>query len=977
MYQRLAASTRALHHVTPDGRVTAQLHLQQPFRAQVRSAESLAAAYLRSNGGPYGIAAQQIQESAKLPLGEITSEGEHFRQVDVKRIMDVTTVEYAQTLRNVAVWHAGVAVHTRNAPLEVLGSRSTALTELSIPEPNREAIARVEQITPQELARLLNLDEVAKRLRNGELAAPRITGTKRWIYRFDDDERLPEIDPRGDTPRDDDGQPQVNGFGGQQTLPLPPLPDDIEDGRDYLVVQILFTLAVEGWGALHWTVLVEPERMAVLYLRPHADGVDALVFPSDPLCLSGLASTGPDDSAVTLDPLRQNVTLLGLDAPSGGVQSLSGEYVEVQDFYTPSITAPTEATGVDFDYGSRTNDFAAANAYYHCDGAFRLLDDMGFDLATYFDGTTFPVPVDHRGSSDLDGIFGGPTSGSGDEVNAQSLGNAAGNGAGGLNFFLADTTDLANPLGIACDKRVVLHEFAHSILWDHVDSPNFGFAHSAGDSLAAILDDPDCNAPDRFETFPFTFQSIPGVSRRHDRTAAGGWGWSGDIGLNPFDFTLDFGGYNNEQILSSTMFRLYQSIGGDSGSLSRREFAARMVAYLIFRATAELTPSANADNAGEWADALAIADAGAWTSEGLSGGAYHKVIRWAFEKQGLYQAPGTPLPVDAEGAPPEVDVYIDDGRGGEYEFLGNHWSTTDIWNRTSVGDGGGMHEHPILSQTNYAYVRIKNRGTDTATNIVVKGFHCNPGVGLVYPTDWAAMDTNQLVAADLAPGAEAVIGPFEWVPSQPDHECMFFAVSALGDAANIDGGITGEIPEWRLVPNDNNIAQRNVTPVPGGGGSLALTQAFVDRGFNVRNTLGTRAHIVINSRLPEFLVERGWRLQFTSPGADEFYLAPSELKRVGIKLIAGSDFAPTDVAADDQDIDLQVAADGILLGGMRYRIDPTLKELVREAKPGDGTKQGCTEQAKRLLDCLGVPADEVHGVKVKKITVDIHLDDCC
>jgi len=126
-----------------------------------------------------------------------------------------------------------------------------------------------------------------------------------------------------------------------------------------------------------------------------------------------------------------------------------------------------------------------------------------------------------------------------------------------------------------------------------------------------------------------------------------------------------------------------------------------------------------------------------------------------------------------------------------------------------------VHQHPIVGVTNYAYVRIKNRGTATATNIVVRGFHCMPGVGLVYPSDWLPMSTNQLAVGNLASGASTVVGPFEWTPSQLDHECIFFSVSALGDASNIDGRITGQIPEWRLVPNDNNIAQRNVTPVAG------------------------------------------------------------------------------------------------------------------------------------------------------------------
>ena len=62
----------------------------------------------------------------------------------------------------------------------------------------------------------------------------------------------------------------------------------------------------------------------------------------------------------------------------------------------------------------------------------------------------------------------------------------------------------ANPMGIACDYRVVLHELGgHGVLYNHVNSANFGFAHSAGDSIAAVLNDAGSQAPDRFVTFPW------------------------------------------------------------------------------------------------------------------------------------------------------------------------------------------------------------------------------------------------------------------------------------------------------------------------------------------------------------------------------------------------------------------------------------------------------------------------------------------
>ena len=54
--------------------------------------------------------------------------------------------------------------------------------------------------------------------------------------------------------------------------------------------------------------------------------------------------------------------------------------------------------------------------------------------------------------------------------------------------------------------------------------------------------------------------------------------------------------------------------------------------------------------------------------------------------------------------------------------------------------------------------------------------------------------------------------------------------SAAGDPSNVDNFTASEtIPEWRLVPNDNNIGQRNVTVLPGGGGMEALRQRSTAR----------------------------------------------------------------------------------------------------------------------------------------------------
>ena len=56
------------------------------------------------------------------------------------------------------------------------------------------------------------------------------------------------------------------------------------------------------------------------------------------------------------------------------------------------------------------------------------------------------------------------------------------------------------------------------------------------------------------------------------------------------------------------------------------------------------------------------------------------------------------------------------------------------------------------------------------------------------------------------------------------HDCMMMIVSATGDPSNVDNFTAAEfIEDWRLVPNDNNIGQRNVTFAPGGLGGEGLS----------------------------------------------------------------------------------------------------------------------------------------------------------
>jgi hypothetical protein len=780
---------------------------------------------------------------------------------------------------------------------------------------------------------------------------PRLIRGRFFVYRYDAARRTDEFPQRPSDP----GVPRAAAAGADPlvadslpTLPLPPVPKSIQSGHWYLVAELVFRLPHKG-RPMSWRMLVEVETNAIVYLRALTSGANGLVFTSDPITATGNAANSPAATAAVLNPIRSSVALLGLTAPApGSNQALSGANVRISDFELATVAPPSEAPGSDFNYAARTNNFAAVSAYYHCDRFFRLVADLGFPLSSYFDGTSFPVPVDHRGRyGSIDGI----------ERNASCSGD--GDGIANVDFELADLGDTANPMGIAADWRVVLHELGgHGILYDHINVANLGFSHSAGDSFAVILNDPSSQAADRFESFPW----VSFIGRRHDRSIASGWGWGG---------ANDVGSYSSEQILATTHFRVYRSIGGDSTDLGRRQFAARCMAYLMLRAVGTLTPLSNPSSPAQFLAALLAADAGNWTSEGVFGGAYGKVLTWAFEKQNLNA-----------GAPPSVDVYIDDGRAGEYPYLPVHWATTTIWNRRSP-DGMTGHQEPALGETNYGYVRIKNRGTSVANNVVVKAYHCKPSAGVLWPNDLQPMITAQLSAGTLQPNntEEKIIGPFEWSPvtNAWGHDCMLMIVSATGDPSNVDAFTAGEyVEDWRLVPNDNNVGQRNVVLVPGGG-PLGLIAGLHGKGFWVGNPGRSSAAVAVSLSLPAVLTQRGWRISVRGLPEGGARLKAHEQRLVTFDVHAGASFTKAEVAAAaERDIVVTATADGAVIGGMVYRVDPELETPYNDRRPEDKTGQ-CRDKARQLLDCLDLPGNDVKCVRVRKISIDVEMKDdgCC
>jgi zinc metalloprotease ZmpB len=986
-------------------------HSQEYFLSNSNSALLASISYIEQISSILRVSMEQMSNLAvRVSYLDPEEKDTEYRLSDEKQFFDTTTFGFYQTYLNVPVWQAGISVTVKHAPYRVISATNTSQEGFDAKLPSKNAIERYKKMfalasvgthkreigfvedkedeTADFIRGLIKRGELQKsstdsrRKRNDDA---RMIRGRFYVYRYDEKNRLPPgIESSKVTSRrrqkEDSASPM---FPGERSpiLPLPPVDKRIEDGKYYLVSEITFSFTTQEFGHLNWQALVEVETDSVLFLRALVASAHGWVFKHDPISVTGDAKLLPSSTNAVLNghtpPLktRERLSNVFVPAPGGtGIEVLVGSRISVAHVEGPDISSPIVPIGIDFNYDVRTNDFAAVNCYYHNDRFFALVESLGFSISSYFNGTKFPIKCDHRGITDPKDCPGGNC------VNA----HCNGNGTGGIDhccYALADTGDTANPIGIASDWRVILHELGgHGVLYEHVNSANFGFSHSAGDSIAVIMSDPESQAPDRFVLAPF----VP-VARRHDRDVAAGWAWGGTEDIIPPGATDEQKiriGYQREQILSTTLFRVYRSIGGDHPDIGRKRFAARMMTYLILRAIGGLTQFTNPGSALDFCNKLLEVDKGNWTTEGMFGGAYNKVIRWSFEKQGLFQAPGSTALVSKPGQPPQFDVYIDDGRRGEYQFQSVHWKTTTIWNRR-IADGDSLHQEPAFGIPNYAYVKIKNRGTQTAKNVKVRAYHTRPGAGLLWPKDFEALSTAEISVGTLAPNntAERTVGPFKWTPSTNayGHDCMLMIVSCDDDPGNTDNFTLAEvIPDWRLVPNDNNIGQRNVVHAPGGSGIRGLMKALDNVSLWIGNPNFKTAIMELRIKLPELLALNNWRISIKDLSDNKFELEPGKKKEVFLELHPGAEFEKGDIErSEDRDIDVLVYADGMLIGGMTYRLDPDLEEPYNKRQPIPGREDKCNEKATDLLECLDISGQKVRNVHVKNVVLDIKLEDEC
>jgi hypothetical protein len=566
------------------------------------------------------------------------------------------------------------------------------------------------------------------------------------------------------------------------------------------------------------------------YAKPRGAAAKALVrvsgevFPLDPASTPGIDpmdAVAPNRSSAVLKQAQKSQSLGLLPQVHAGSVALAGDYVHV--FNSPvadagadedlakEVAVVAEKGGAELktaETRARSNDFAAISAYCHGRSMFQLMEDHGLDPQRYFRCAELPVGIEYR--SDFEQGTGNVRNA---DVRWAMPPGLARRGRILMRFGLADLTGSPSesPLGLACDVRWYWHELSHVLLMAAVGEREFRFCHSAGDALAAVLCDPRSRlAKDEHwggVTIPWARLTR---ERRHDRLPDKGWAWGG-----PLDRPEE--GYWQEQILSSTLFRIYKALGGWSAGEQTRLAAAEYTAYLVIRAIGLLGPAAvvPAGSADQFASALIDADIGTSVlamraGPGRVGGSAHKVVRWAFEQQGMYAPPGGNP--GGPGEPEPVDVYVAHDLDGGYRVAPPDPRLPKPRYRIDFAD-------PRAERSNPVRVKVANRGTLPASDVRValwaapaaNGAPDWPGENGM-PGAWQKVGERGCdIPARKSDGSSAAVSvDFSWKPAGPGRYLLLAAATCEDDRAITDANtrlpcaLRGA-PFEQLVMGDNNL----------------------------------------------------------------------------------------------------------------------------------------------------------------------------
>ena len=170
------------------------------------------------------------------------------------------------------------------------------------------------------------------------------------------------------------------------------------------------------------------------------------------------------------------------------------------------------------------------------------------------------------------------------------------------------------------------------------------------------------------------------------------------------------------------------------------------------------------------------------------------------------------------GIPGGANLLIRDSDtdAGRHQGVEKHWASPDIWVRNNEPEEGASntssdHERPIVNRQNHMYVNVRNEGSETADDVSVTAYRCDPATTMLWPNDFTKFG-DLSVLGSIPAGQSTAVGPFSWTPAIAEHEWLL-AVADCPDDPSMAPMFRVAVPHGRLVRFDSTVGQRNVMPI--------------------------------------------------------------------------------------------------------------------------------------------------------------------
>ena len=195
----------------------------------------------------------------------------------------------------------------------------------------------------------------------------------------------------------------------------------------------------------------------------------------------------------------------------------------------------------------------------------------------------------------------------------------------------------------------------------------------------------------------------------------------------------------------------------------------------------------------------------------------HKVIRWAFEQQGLYADVADDEAFEGPGEAPPVDLYIADRRGdGGSDGDGGYWPVPLLAAPEGTPRWHAADSAISLDAQGKLVVKVANRGRDPANGVEVKCWVLSAAGNADVPGDW----TPLAAAGTVLPATVSPTAPQDYVfdtlvggTALTGRHLVKASASCPADPSNLDPlampGLADTVaPVADLVASDNNLGLR-------------------------------------------------------------------------------------------------------------------------------------------------------------------------